>query len=142
MPKEKKAKHHYEDKAEEFHSATEALSDKDRQDSLYELASPGAKGEPPMKMEPMDGQPTAPGNHSEDRNLSIGQSYTYRHAWSHMDIFDLRTRTTSLPQSRNSSEAQPPTMTHKSSRRSHSVIPERGHTNKQTEIPIKKMMYP
>ena len=38
-------------------------------------------------MEPT-GQPAAQGELNEDRSLNTGRTYTYRHAWSHMDIFD------------------------------------------------------
>ena len=38
-------------------------------------------------MEPM-GQPAAQGEHNEDQSLNTGRTYTYRHAWSHMDILD------------------------------------------------------
>ena len=34
------------------------------------------------------GQPAAQGEHNEDQSLNTGRAYTYRHAWSHMDIFD------------------------------------------------------
>ena len=30
----------------------------------------------------------AQGEHNEDRSLNMAQTYTYRHAWSHMDILD------------------------------------------------------
>ena len=30
----------------------------------------------------------AQGEHNKGQSLNTGQTYTYRHAWSHMDIFD------------------------------------------------------